>query len=229
MSDFIDRQAAIDEISKRIKSATNWANRADDPEIKIRAEQTISAFCEVSLMLKSLPPAPPIAKDINVPVSDCISRQAAIEALCDDCPRVQSVCPHYPCREYLKIEELPSVQPEQIARDIATILENEHDMRIMLKNAESTQDCISRQSAIDALCKAGCESGYCGISCDDVKAIELLPSVQERKGQWIKHNDYLGWAYLCSECNHFLTIKYNYCPNCGAKMEGAEDAGRSDE
>ena len=39
-------------------------------------------------------------------------------------------------------------------------------------------DLISRQAAIDALCKAGCESGYCGISCDDVKAIEQLPSAQ---------------------------------------------------
>jgi len=39
-------------------------------------------------------------------------------------------------------------------------------------------DLISRQAAIDALCKAGCGSKYCGISCDDVKAIEDLPSVQ---------------------------------------------------
>ena len=37
-------------------------------------------------------------------------------------------------------------------------------------------DTISRQAAIDAICKAGCGSGYCGISCDDVKAIEQLPS-----------------------------------------------------
>lgn len=34
---------------------------------------------------------------------------------------------------------------------------------------------IDRQAAIDALCKAGCGSGYCGVSCDDVKAIEQLP------------------------------------------------------
>ena len=39
-------------------------------------------------------------------------------------------------------------------------------------------DTISRQAAIDAICKAGCGSGYCGISCDDVKAIEQLPSAQ---------------------------------------------------
>ena len=45
-------------------------------------------------------------------------------------------------------------------------------------------DLISRQAAIDALCKAGCGSGYCGISCDDVKAIEQLPSAQPEQ-RWI--------------------------------------------
>lgn len=46
------------------------------------------------------------------------------------------------------------------------------------------KDTISRQAAIDALCKVGCGSGYCGISCDDVKAIEQLPSAQPEP-QWI--------------------------------------------
>ena len=35
--------------------------------------------------------------------------------------------------------ELPSAQPEQIARDIATIIENEQDMRVLLKNTERTE------------------------------------------------------------------------------------------
>lgn len=39
-------------------------------------------------------------------------------------------------------------------------------------------DLISRQAAIYAVCMAGCGSGHCGISCDDVKAIETLPSAQ---------------------------------------------------
>ncbi len=42
----------------------------------------------------------------------------------------------------------------------------------------NNDDSISRVNAIKALCKAGCESEYCGISCDDVKAIEDLPSAQ---------------------------------------------------
>lgn len=41
---------------------------------------------------------------------DLISRKAALDALCDDCSRVQAICPHYPCREYVKIEGLPSAE-----------------------------------------------------------------------------------------------------------------------
>lgn len=37
------------------------------------------------------------------------------------------------------IKELPSSQPQDIARDIATIIENEQDMRVVLKNAEHTE------------------------------------------------------------------------------------------
>ncbi len=59
-----------------------------------------------------------------------------------------------------------------------------------------SNDLISRQAAIDAVCKAGCESGYCGIPCDDIKAIEQLKSVQPEIIQckdcrwWDKYGDY---------------------------------------
>lgn len=45
---------------------------------------------------------------------DTISRQAAIDALCDNCNNVQAVCPHYPCKQFTAIEALPSAQPEVI-------------------------------------------------------------------------------------------------------------------
>lgn len=54
-------------------------------------------------------------------------------------------------------------------------------------------------------------------------------------GHWIPHIEHcnqlgllpsgLGSYYWCSECDcgveskHFHLINYNYCPNCGAKME----------
>lgn len=40
----------------------------------------------------------------------------------------------------------------------------------------------------------------------------------EWTSQWnIYFDDYV---YFCSICNHRFCIKYNYCPNCGAKMDG---------
>lgn len=45
---------------------------------------------------------------------DSISRQAAIDVLCDNCDNVQAVCAHYPCKQYIAIEKLPSVQPEPL-------------------------------------------------------------------------------------------------------------------
>ena len=47
-------------------------------------------------------------------MDDLIERQAAIDALCDNCEHVRAVCAHYPCKQYLKMQELPSVQPEKL-------------------------------------------------------------------------------------------------------------------
>ena len=44
-------------------------------------------------------------------MDDSISRQAALNALCDNCDTVQAVCPHFPCKRYTSIEVLPSAQP----------------------------------------------------------------------------------------------------------------------
>ena len=41
---------------------------------------------------------------------DLISRQAAIDAICDNCETVHAFCPHYPCKKYLAIEALPPTQ-----------------------------------------------------------------------------------------------------------------------
>ena len=38
----------------------------------------------------------------------------------------------------------------------------------------------------------------------------------------VKHGEWIGLE--CSKCGHFATYAndYNYCPNCGAKMDGKE-------
>ena len=62
--------------------------------------------------------------------------------------------------------------------------------------------------------------------------IDELPTIEERKtGRWIDavipndNGDLL--VQVCDQCNTFFPLAYtggghNFCPNCGAKMEGCE-------
>ena len=101
--------------------------------------------------------------------NDLISRQAAIKALHDEIVRRRidedtnddGTLDEFDTEAILR--RLPSAQPEQIARDIATIIENEQDRRVVLKNAEHTKthscenqrtethDLVSRDAVIKAI------------------------------------------------------------------------------
>lgn len=59
--------------------------------------------------------------------------------------------------------------------------------------------------------------------------IALLKEQEAKTGKWIEQTDYMGDTYYdCSVCNEsWITIEgtpwlngMNYCPHCGAKMEG---------
>lgn len=49
--------------------------------------------------------------------------------------------------------------------------------------------------------------------------VEIKPAIAPESlrpvGQWIVKGN-LG---ICSECEEYVVVKSNYCPNCGAKME----------
>lgn len=55
--------------------------------------------------------------------------------------------------------------------------------------------------------------------------VQNAPTVEERKtGKWIQKEDPYGFfdtIPVCSECGHTTKMRetYNYCPNCGARME----------
>ena len=60
-----------------------------------------------------------------------ISKQSALNAMCDNCEAMDSSCPNYPCKSYLAVEKLSNVCPslygyrlEELAI-IATILNKE--------------------------------------------------------------------------------------------------------
>lgn len=85
-----------------------------------------------------------------------------------------------------------------------------------------SNDLISRQAAIDAFMMATAD-GDKAEWCEYV--IRQVPSVQpeQTKGKWEKgvSENGLATALFCSACNYENKQwnEWNYCPNCGAKME----------
>ena len=96
-------------------------------------------------------------------------------------------------------------------------------------------DLISRQSAIDAInqiCQIDTEYDCTLLDRVDVRCVltELTSAQPERKkGRWIRmyYNRPKQYTRICSECGEiswFCGIgDYNYCPWCGARMEGKKD------
>ena len=48
---------------------------------------------------------------------------------------------------------------------------------------------------------------------------QTIDAVEVAHGQW---NEVGGWLYYCSCCHSEGERRYNYCPNCGAKMNNNE-------
>lgn len=90
-------------------------------------------------------------------------------------------------------------------------------------------DCISRHEVIYSF--EFDDDGTPWNMSDIIYRLEQMPSAQpERKtGTWIPqdHNRRNGYVTTtvyyypkCSECGHSGNYGMNYCPNCGARMEG---------
>lgn len=97
---------------------------------------------------------------------------------------------------------------------------------------EPCDDVISREDALQALCKAvhkNDDTIPCSnqrVSClwdktkvqDYAEEILRLPPVtpQPKMGRW-------KWNFHCSLCNNIGERYYDYCPGCGAKMQEVDE------
>lgn len=134
------------------------------------------------------------------PDGDLISRQAAIYEL-------EHIMGDHPLQGY---------EDEQL---LINALES-------LPSAEPTGDLISRQAVLSLFPN----SFYSGLA----KQINALPSAPDsrQRGEWEPLTDYIGNEYFeCSKCHDAFYVEfgtpednnYNFCPNCGARMNGGEE------
>lgn len=59
----------------------------------------------------------------------------------------------------------------------------------------------------------------------DIENFPVADVVPVVHGQWISKNDHgYEWIFVCSNCDYVdgypFNDRPNYCPNCGAKMNG---------
>lgn len=90
-----------------------------------------------------------------------------------------------------------------------------------------SDDLISRQAAIDIFddYDIAVENGEIESYRRYREQLSCLPSVQPKTGRWESayNSTEEGYPYnYCSECGFETGARcfWNYCPNCGAKMEG---------
>lgn len=151
--DLIDRQAAIDTLKALEESATTAQHLSaifdcedairDMPSVQPEEDTIEMQEADIDETMKRLRDARvTIPLSVQPVLSDCIRRQAAIDALDAVCDRECEYSKQQrsvmcgACRlgsAFDVIDELPSAEPDpsDVARDIATIIENEKDMRVI--------------------------------------------------------------------------------------------------
>ena len=96
-----------------------------------------------------------------------------------------------------------------------------------------SEDLIKRSDAIGAItnhCENECYyrvDNWCP-QCqreEFQEAIKAVPSADRPQGEWIEQEDDYHHYWECSECGMGVGLDdiRNYCPNCGARMKGADD------
>ena len=62
------------------------------------------------------------------------------------------------------------------------------------------------------------------LRCENCEAFNktrlLIPQPERKTGRWMATEADEPCFYRCSECGRLIDERENYCPNCGARMEG---------
>ena len=128
-----------------------------------------------------------------------------------------------PTSEMVHVETLRQVMWE---RDIA--IEQLHELGYELgQKIEPCDDAVSRLDKIRQIIAIPNS-----VIQEDVMKYQMicellkdeLPSVTQKSGKWHRKHDSIvnDWFWECDKCSCGYQHEYNYCPNCGAKMESED-------
>ena len=83
-----------------------------------------------------------------------------------------------------------------------------------------SKEYIEREAALNCLKIA---RGYCPCAYKEISNLPTADVAPVVHGEWIELHEENGHEVgTCSHCRH-VRIVDNYCPNCGAKMDGGND------
>lgn len=93
----------------------------------------------------------------------------------------------------------------------------------MKEKGDGMSDLIDRQAAIDECYPVTVDGEVYEVV--QVETLMELPSAQPepKTGRWIKMSDSYGAYHCCSRCGREGACDWNYCPNCGTRMEDTDE------
>ena len=94
-----------------------------------------------------------------------------------------------------------------------------------------SDDLIKRSDAIKALHKhfsSGFDCDRWWNSTTVIFALNSVPSADRPQGKWKRRlvDNGFNADWVCSECGYRVKtdfVSFNFCPNCGCRMKGADD------
>lgn len=101
-------------------------------------------------------------------------------------------------------------------------------MEFRIKNGDGS----NRYVEVHALLNAFAESTLNFLEVEEIiKSVPKSDVAPVVHGEWVKDEEeskgHIESIYICSACHNFSawgeTEKYNYCPNCGARMDGGSE------
>ena len=83
---------------------------------------------------------------------------------------------------------------------------------------------IEKQAALDAILREPPDAHYPSWYAAKIKVLPAADVVPVVHGKWMPfHSEAAGDIQYCSACEIGFDAKTDYCPHCGAKMDGGAD------